>query len=29
MEDKQNLRVRGKEEESEKIFIDLKGWYVK
>jgi hypothetical protein len=29
MEDKQSLRVRDREEEGEKIFIDLKGWYVK
>jgi hypothetical protein len=29
MEDKQSLRIRGREEKDEKIFVDLKGWYVK
>jgi hypothetical protein len=29
MGDRQNLRVRGREEEGKKMFIELKRWYVK
>jgi hypothetical protein len=29
MEDERKPGVRGREEEGDKIFVDLKGWYVK